>query len=135
MLLARRTELIGQLPEMTQRFRELREKLIEAEKHFAEVEKELKAIDEALKTLIDTEPQRPPTIMQAVLETLNHKPNGMTALEILDEINARYFNGTIVRTSLSPQLSRLKDRYKKIELRGNRWYRVPQEPSLFKRRV
>jgi hypothetical protein len=73
--------------------------------------------------------------MQAVLAVLEHKPNGMTALEILDEINAKYFNGTIVRTSLSPQLSRLKNRYEKIELRGNRWYRLPEEPMLFNRRV
>src|ERR1700720_4620003 len=45
-----------------------------------------------------------PTIKQAVLEALKHKPEGMTALEILDEINARYFGGEILRTSLSPQL-------------------------------
>ncbi|KGJ65713.1 hypothetical protein BJA5080_08307 [Bradyrhizobium diazoefficiens SEMIA 5080] len=69
--------------------------------------------------------------MEAVLEVLNHKPNGMTALEILDEINAKYFGGTIVRTSLSPQLSRLKNRDGKLELRGDRWYRLPEEPELF----
>jgi len=72
-----------------------------------------------------------PTIMQAVLEVLRQQPNGMTALEILAEINSRYFDGTIVRTSLSPQLSRLKDRDHKIILRGTRWFLAPEEPSLF----
>jgi hypothetical protein len=98
---------------------------------------EAKKIALVLKTL-DEEAAKSaqPTIMQAVLEVLRHKPNGMTALEILDEINARYFGGGIARTSLSPQLSRLKDRDKKITLRDNRWYLLPeqpQQPSLFRR--
>jgi hypothetical protein len=76
-----------------------------------------------------------PSIMQAVLEVLKDRPEGMTALEILAEINKRYFNGKIVRTSLSPQLSRLKDRDHKITLRGNRWYLIGQEqPTLFTRK-
>ena len=133
MLLARRTELIAQLPKMADHFRELREELIKCERQFEETEKELRTIDEALRALADREPNKPPTIMQAVLEVLNHKPNGMTALEVLAEINEKYFNGTMHRTSLSPQLSRLKDRDKKIELRGNRWYRLPKEPTLFTR--
>jgi hypothetical protein len=136
MLLSRKADLVGQLPAMSAKFRELRESLIEIEAQFKAIQNELEAIDEALKKLAKPEATSGPiTIMQAVLEVLNHKPNGMTALEILDEINATYFKGTIVRTSLSPQLSRLKNRDKKIELRGNRWYRLPQEPTLFNRRV
>jgi hypothetical protein len=76
-----------------------------------------------------------PTIIQAVLEVLKRRPDGMTALEILAEINARYFEGKIARTSLSPQLSRLKDRDGKIDLRGERWFIAPEQPSLFKRRI
>jgi hypothetical protein len=72
-----------------------------------------------------------PTIMHAVLIVLREARNGMTALEILDEINSRYFEGKILRTSLSPQLSRLKDRDRKIILRGNRWYLTDEEPPLF----
>jgi hypothetical protein len=75
-----------------------------------------------------------PTIMQAVLDVLKHRPEGMTALEILAEINSRYFDGKYVRTSLSPQLSRLKDRDRKITLRGNRWFLLPEQPSLFTRK-
>lgn len=48
-----------------------------------------------------------PTIKEAVMQVLLHYPNGLTALEILREVNLRFALG-IVRTSLSPQLSRLK---------------------------
>jgi len=47
------------------------------------------------------------TIKQMVLEILPKHPNGLTALEILDHIE-RDFGQSIMRTSLSPQLSRLK---------------------------
>lgn len=77
--------------------------------------------------------------MEAILAVLDHKPNGMTAQEILEELNEKYFGGRLMRTSLSPQLSRLKDRDGKIELRGDRWMKLPAQPSLFgsgfKRRI
>jgi len=47
------------------------------------------------------------TIKDAVLATLRDYPAGLTALQILAEINTR-FEMNVVRTSLSPQLSRLK---------------------------
>jgi hypothetical protein len=84
----------------------------------------LKSLDEAIAKSAQ------PTIMQAVLEVLKHRPEGMTALEILAEINDRYFDGSIVRTSLSPQLSRLKDRDHKVTLRGNRWFLRDEQPTL-----
>jgi chromosome segregation ATPase len=136
MLLARRQELADQLPAMSAAFNKLRQELVAMQATFNATANELEAIDEAIKKLEQAgSSTEHVTIMQAVLAVLEHKPNGMTALEILDEINAKYFNGTIVRTSLSPQLSRLKNRYEKIELRGNRWYRLPEEPMLFNRRV
>jgi predicted nuclease with TOPRIM domain len=135
LLMARKNELVAQLPPLVEKFQKFRKALIEVEAEFKSLQKELETVEEALKKLQEPETSGPVTIMQAVLEVLNHKPQGMTALEILDEINATYFNGTILRTSLSPQLSRLKNRDKKIELRGNRWYRLPKEPSLFTSRV
>lgn len=72
-----------------------------------------------------------PKIMEAVLEVLRDREDGMTALEILAEINTRYFGGRIARSSLSPQLSRLKDKHGKIDLRGNKWFLLPQQPTLF----
>jgi hypothetical protein len=47
-------------------------------------------------------------IKRAVLETLEHAPEGMDALTILFTINYR-LGSNFARTSLSPQLSRLKD--------------------------
>jgi len=47
------------------------------------------------------------TIKEMVLVILKDHPNGLIALDILSEINT-HFNQTFVRTSLSPQLSRLK---------------------------
>ena len=81
--------------------------------------------------------KQPPriTIKEAILATLDHKPDGLTALEILDELNAKYFNGGLARTSLSPQLSRLKERDRKITLQGDHWIKLPTQPTLFNRRV
>jgi predicted nuclease with TOPRIM domain len=135
MLLSRKSEIAEQLPAMAEEWQALRKSLIAMQERLDALQKELETIDEALKKLEPEVTQGHITIMQAVMEVLNHKPNGMTALEILDEINVAYFNGTIVRTSLSPQLSRLKNRDKKIEIRGNRWYALPKEPTLFNRRV
>ena len=60
-----------------------------------------------------------PTIKQMVLVVLEGEPNGFTALTILKKINKRY--GTnYVRTSLSPQLSRLMQA-NQIHKRGKRW--------------
>jgi hypothetical protein len=59
------------------------------------------------------------TIKQAVMEVLKGRVSGMTALEILAEINKR-FSVDYPRTSLSPQLSRLKAEGK-IKREGNTW--------------
>jgi DNA-binding transcriptional ArsR family regulator len=72
--------------------------------------------------------------MQAILEVLKDKPQGLTARQLLTELNERYYGGRLARHSLSPQLSRLKDRDKKIEYRDGQWVRLPDQPSLFKRR-
>jgi predicted transcriptional regulator len=108
-----------------------REKLREIEKRLQALDAEHTQIEEMLRSA--TKPQKARiTIMEATLEVLNHKPLGMTAKEILAELNANYFGGKLVRASLSPQLSRLKDRDKKIELQGDRWIRLPDQPSLFR---
>jgi hypothetical protein len=114
---------------------ERRRAYVEALKQSEATAEELKRVEIVLKKLEEvTAKSTPPKIMQAVLEVLKLKPEGMTALEILAEINSRYFDGKIMRTSLSPQLSRLKDRDKKITLRGNRWYLLAEQPTLFTRK-
>lgn len=115
-----------------------RQSLTDALRRLDDAAAELKRIDLVLATL-EKAASKKPTIMDAVLEVLKDQPNGMTALEILAEINMRYFNGAILRTSLSPQLSRLKDRDHKIVLRGTKWFIAPEQPpaqpSLPLRRV
>jgi hypothetical protein len=62
------------------------------------------------------------TIKEAVMSVLQSYPNGLPALQILEEINKR--NSTNYRrTSLSPQLSRLKQEGK-LTQQGINWIPV-----------
>ncbi|MCF2522213.1 hypothetical protein [Bradyrhizobium sp. G127] len=126
-----RAQIVAKLEPMLERTRELRKELITLEGQLREMIEEFEAVDVAIKALDAKKPAAEITIMQAVLQVLEDRPEGMTAQEILSEINTRYFNGRIVRPSLSPQLSRLKDRDRKIDLRGNKWVLLPSEPTLF----
>lgn len=50
-----------------------------------------------------------PTIIESVFAILSEvDPDGLTALEILERLNARWWGGSLKRTSLSPQLSRMR---------------------------
>lgn len=62
------------------------------------------------------------TMKQLVRKALGeHFPNGATAAELMDFFADAWGRNDIVRTSLSPQLSRLK-REGDITLRGKTWY-------------
>ncbi len=68
----------------------------------------------------------PSTIGDMALEILKEVPEGLTASEILIEIQAKW-KPDLLRTSLSPPLSRLKDR-KEIEyIEDNAHWRIPAE--------
>jgi hypothetical protein len=133
LLLDERSEILRKAEPLTADIARLREMLTQKQAELAEWNGMLEQINSALKAVDETEARtNKPSIMEAVLEVLkDHEVDGMTAMEILAEINTRYFGGKLLRSSLSPQLSRLKDRYKKIELRGNRWFPLPSEPTLF----
>jgi uncharacterized protein YqgV (UPF0045/DUF77 family) len=131
LLLNRRSEISGKVAPLVAEIARLRELLLQKQGEYAACQAELDQIQSALKAIEETEIKSQLTIMQAVLEVLKDHPDGMTALEILHEINTRYFAGRIERTSLSPQLSRLKDRDGKIVLKGNRWLLLPEAPQLF----
>jgi hypothetical protein len=63
-----------------------------------------------------------PTIKEAVLQVLSEiYPNGLTALEILDRLNRRWWQGKLERTSLSPQISRLNKIDKKVVNERGTW--------------
>lgn len=69
--------------------------------------------------------KRRSTIKQDILEVLADHPKGMTALEILDEIKARY-RPNLLRETLSPQLSRLKNDDKQIVVEKKIWRLMEQ---------
>lgn len=135
LLLNRRSEVSSKITPLVSDIARLREALAAKQRELAEWNAELDQIQSALKAIEETEIRSQLTIKQAVLEVLKDHREGLTALEILSAINTRYFNGNIVRSSLSPQLSRLKDSDGKIELRGHKWFLRPQEPTLFNRRI
>lgn len=64
-----------------------------------------------------------PTIKDMARAVLADQPEGLTSQEILVEIKAR-FEREIDRTSLSPQLSRLKDAGE-VGLLGEKWFAKP----------
>jgi chromosome segregation ATPase len=133
LLLNERSEISQKVVPLVSDIARLKEALSQKQAELAHWSSQLDQIASAIKAVDEAATRTSkPTIMQAVLEVLkDHEVEGMTAQEILAEINTRYFAGRIPRSSLSPQLSRLKDRDEKIELRGNRWYPLPAEPTLF----
>ena len=131
LLLDRRSEISGKIAPLASDIARLKESLLQKQSELAAWNAELEQIHSALKAVDETETKSQLTIKQAVIEVLKDHLEGMTALEILAEINTRYFGGRIIRSSLSPQLSRLKDDDGKIDLRGNKWFLLPEQPSLF----
>lgn len=72
-----------------------------------------------------------PTIKDGVVQLLEEMyPTGLTALEILDRLNRRWWRGELKRTSLSPQITRLKKLGKVVSERGT--WKAPQRnaPSV-----
>lgn len=67
-----------------------------------------------------------PTIKKAIVQVLEEVyPMGLTALEILDRLNRRWWRGDLKRTSLSPQITRLKNDEKVVNERGS-WKAVKE---------
>jgi hypothetical protein len=62
---------------------------------------------------------KPNTIMAEVIDILGEHPGGMIALDILGELN-KHRDPPLLRTSLSPQLSRLK-KSGYVHLNGSNW--------------
>jgi hypothetical protein len=131
-LLERKAEISRKVVPLATEIARIKEQLSKMQSELEVWKFELEQIHFALKAVDETEAKNSQiTIMDAVMAVLEDHPEGMTALEILAEINTRYFGGRIARSSLSPQLSRLKDRDKKIDLRGKRWFARSTEPTLF----
>ncbi|HIF10963.1 MAG TPA: hypothetical protein EYQ81_14765 [Sneathiellales bacterium] len=74
-------------------------------------------------------PATKPTIKVAVIKLLEDTyPLGLTALEILERLNRRWWQGDLQRTSLSPQITRLKHEGKVVSERGT--WKLPNKQDL-----
>lgn len=131
MLIEQREAALTAYRPLEQEVKALRFELHAKQRDLAALALDVERIDRAIAAIEDEHRGPYISIMDAVMAVLEDRGEGMTATEILAEINARYFGGKIVRSSLSPQLSRLKNRDGKIELRGNKWFALPAEPNLF----
>jgi hypothetical protein len=72
------------------------------------------------------------TFQDMIMLTLKSTPEGATANELLEMIDGR-FNKKIMRSSISPQLSRLKQKGK-VTLKDGMWAIIsdsPETPDLF----
>ena len=78
-----------------------------------------------------TDTNRPKTIKGMVLQVLDEiYPDGLTALEILDQIKVRW-KADLERTTLSPQLTRLKKKDKSIKNEMGKWFLVVENQPHF----
>jgi septal ring factor EnvC (AmiA/AmiB activator) len=119
----RRTKLKSEMQPIEATAAELRAQLSAHDAKLRIMSKELADVEKALQALGKREPSESTvTIKDAILQALAGAPNGMTSAEILAAINDRFFEGTIVRTSMSPQLARLKNDDHKIRQRGDRYF-------------
>jgi hypothetical protein len=66
------------------------------------------------------------TLKDMVINVLRDYRSGADALKILELIKSKY-GIDVKRESLSPQLSRLKNDDKLLELRGSDWFLIPQK--------
>lgn len=94
---------------------ELLRQLEEVRRFRASLQSEIKEKEQSA-----TKAKRRTTIKQEVLEILAKHPEGITALEILDEMKAHY-RPHLLRETLSPQLSRLKNDDNKVVVENKIW--------------
>lgn len=122
LLKGRRADLLTQADEARSLVRD-------AEQRLAKIEGELRNIDTALRAIRNDavhkapypEPTHDLTIKQGVLIVLQRvAPKGLSALSILERLRVE-LNMDYPRSSLSPQLSRLKGEGK-LSLQGRMWY-------------
>lgn len=123
-----RSDLQARMQPLSEKCAELRTSLKQTEEalkslqaEWAELERARNALDvaEAESAVESANPGI--TIKEAVMHVLSDYPTGLSAREILREINSRYYEGRLKRESLSPQLTRLQKDDKKLVLRGSLW--------------
>jgi chromosome segregation ATPase len=126
----RKKELMDQLKPLAEQRKSLRAELESITEKLTRMVEEIEQIERAEQAIAGVEPpvKTELTIKQAVLKVLEDEKRALNAQQILALINERYFDGKVVRSSLSPQLSRLNHDDKKIKYDGTLWsLRSPNE--------
>lgn len=113
---------------ITKREREIREQIRDLRSELHELKTVKQNLPESQSTIADDEARPEPgrTIKDMVRSSLTKRPNGLTATALLKAI-AEDFDATIERTSLSPQLSRLR-RAGDVVLKDGIWF--PSQATL-----
>ena len=121
---SRRAKLLIEMRPLEAATAELRAQLSAQDGKLRVLANELNDVQKALHALGKNEQASDTyiSIKDAILRVLAKEPNGMTSAEILAAINDQFFNGTLMRTSMSPQLARLKNDDEKIRQRGERYF-------------
>jgi hypothetical protein len=119
----RRGEIQEAIKPLELRATELRAELNTVDSKLRKLTKEARDIERALQAIGARQDREATiTIKDAILTVLNESPGGMTSNEILEAINDRFFEGALLRTSMSPQLTRLKNDDHKVKRRGERYF-------------
>ena len=105
-------------------------KLEKLNAEWRDLEAAAKAIGEAPAEEEPRKPSTGPTIKEAILIVLAEHPKGLSAGDLHKEINTRFFDGQIKRTSFSPQMSRLKGKDRKVIQRGDLYFRKAEGPAF-----
>lgn len=105
-------------------------KLEKLNAEWRDLEAAAKAIGEAPAQEEPRKPSTGPTIKEAILRVLGENPRGLSAGDLLKEINTRFFDGQVKRTSFSPQMSRLKGKDRKIIQHGDLYFRKAESPAF-----
>lgn len=104
----RKAELLREISEIDPAINKLTEEWRELEKLASAVGIDLDGMQLELEVVSPHSQPNLRTIKEAILEVLAGYPEGLSSSEILEQINQQFFEGSILRTSFSPQLSRLK---------------------------
>jgi hypothetical protein len=118
------------------KLQEARKERMPLEDAAAHARKDLAAKDARIKQLLKTEAdlqraiqalgkrerkKTEITIKDAILKALAGAPHGLTSGELVVVLNDQFFDGRLERTSMSPQLTRLKNNDRKIRSKGDKY--------------
>ena len=119
----RRSEIRKQSQPLEAEAAQLRSKLADLDARLKTLSREENDIQRALAAMgRNVAAETTITIKDAILDVLAVAPQGLTSNELLTALNDRFFEGTLVRTSMSPQIARLKNKDHKIRQRGDRYF-------------